>query len=408
VRKKRKTRRKVGRKSKASDLSSEPSTASGAAAEPISQAIWSPEEIAAFEPPEEICPSAWAEKYRELTRRQSSRPGQWHNANQPTLAGIMDLCARRSVRELWIKKSAQVGVSEAIRNFIAWVAHLNPEPVMLVLPNEKKGREIVRKRIIPLFEDTDVLKRLSTGAKRDKKLESITLNNGFELALAWSGSPAAMASDPFCFVVLDEVDKYESQTKQADPVGEARVRIRTYSDRGGKVILPSTPSTEDGPVAVGYDGCQIKLFYFVPCPHCGGISRSFGIGSAFRNTICRTRNPARPGSLRRKRRGSNAKTPTAPRRIGAGERRKRSSGRSSWSATSGTCCWRLLGHGRRPLETVVQRKRRRRATRRRRDRRLSAGVLRSFGVMVAHRSGLCFVRWKRWPAEGLVQPHGGA
>jgi phage terminase large subunit GpA-like protein len=155
VRKKRKTRRKVGRKSKASDLSSEPSTASGAAAEPISQAIWSPEEIAAFEPPEEICPSAWAEKYRELTRRQSSRPGQWLTRISRRSPGSW-ICARAQ-RPRAVDQEIRPGrrLSEAIRNLIAWTAHLDPVPVMLVLPNEKKGREIVRKRIIPLFEDTE-------------------------------------------------------------------------------------------------------------------------------------------------------------------------------------------------------------------------------------------------------------
>jgi phage terminase large subunit GpA-like protein len=73
-----------------------------------------------------------------------------------------------------------------------------------------------------------VLKPLSTGCEARQKTRIDHALNGFELALAWAGSPAAMASDPFCFVILDEVDKYESQTKQADPVGEARVRIRTY------------------------------------------------------------------------------------------------------------------------------------------------------------------------------------
>ena len=65
---------------------------------------------------------------------------------------------------------------------------------MLVLPNEKKGARSCGSEFFPLFEDTQVLAQLSTGVRRDKKTESITLTNGFEMSLAWAGSAAAMTS----------------------------------------------------------------------------------------------------------------------------------------------------------------------------------------------------------------------
>lgn len=237
--------------------------------------IWDGAERSAWDPPEEIRPSQWAASNRVLTRRQSSRPGPWKNENAPVLVGIMDLCVRPQIRELWIKKAAQIGVSEAIRNVIGHGAEREPDPMLLVLPDEKAGRKIVGKRIIPLFEDTPCLASLLTGRKRDAKLTSILLVNGFELQLAWSGSASSLASDPIRRCVLDEVDKYvQFSGREASPVDLARVRTRTYEERGLSLIVAlSTPTTRAGLIHAGWEACSIKLWYYVPCPHCGTFQR---------------------------------------------------------------------------------------------------------------------------------------
>lgn len=207
-----------------------------------------------------------------LSKRQSPRqPGPWRNDNQPALRWVMDLALRGTVRELWIKKSPQIGVSEALRNVIGAMAHQSPDPMLLVMPDEKKGRDIVRKRLMPLFEDTPELAALLTGLRTDKKLSAISLTNGFDLSLGFSGSPSSIAADPFAIVIADEVDKYErTPGREGDVVELLKARVRTLVETGkGRVIAPSTPTTPDGPVTVGHDACAIKLEVYVPCPHCG-------------------------------------------------------------------------------------------------------------------------------------------
>ena len=152
-------------------------------------ALLMPAERIAFRQPPRTTPSRWAEANRILTRRQSSRPGPWRNANSPALVGLMDLCVRKTVKEIWCIKAAQVGASEAVCNVIGFIAEVEAEPLLLIMPNEQAGRKIVRKRIIPLFDDTPCLAALSTGSTRDKKLTSVLLANGFQLELGWSGSP---------------------------------------------------------------------------------------------------------------------------------------------------------------------------------------------------------------------------
>ena len=80
-------------------------------------------------PPEKLSPSQWAERHRILAKGQSSIPGHWRNANAPYLVPIMDLCGVPGLSVLTVVKPAQVGVSEAFRNVLGWIAHTDPDPV---------------------------------------------------------------------------------------------------------------------------------------------------------------------------------------------------------------------------------------------------------------------------------------
>lgn len=229
---------------------------------------WSEIERAAWQPPEKLTVSQWSERYRVLSRRQSSRPGEWRNANSPCLVGVMDLCAKPQVKKLNIKKAAQLGASEALRNVIGFFAHLEPDPMLLVLPDEKAGRSIMKQRILPLIEDTPVLRELGTQQKRDRKISEISLLNGFVLRLGWAGSASSLASHPARIVINDEVDKMKAWVgKEADPISLAEVRTATYEN--SLIVNLSTPTTRLGLITQLYENSTIRLEYFVPCPLCG-------------------------------------------------------------------------------------------------------------------------------------------
>jgi phage terminase large subunit GpA-like protein len=165
---------------------------------------WLPVERTAWRPAERLSPSTWAEKHWVMSRAQSARPGRWSNAQSPYLTGLMDLCARRDIEEITIVNAAQIGVREAIRNVIGYYAHQEPDPILLVLPDEQTGRKIVAQRIVPLLKNTPVLFERFTTASRDVQLRHMSLANGFTLRLGWSGSPASLASDPCRIVINDE------------------------------------------------------------------------------------------------------------------------------------------------------------------------------------------------------------
>lgn len=234
---------------------------------------WTEKEKRAWRWPESIDPSGWAERYRELSRRQTARPGPWRNSTATYLVGIMDLAIDPTIEEITVMKAAQVGASEAIRNVIGYYADQEPDPVLLVLPDEQVGRKIMRRRIMPLFRDTPRLSMLLTERSHDVALHAINLTNGFTLSLGWSGSPSTLSSDPIRIVINDELDKFvEWSGREADPVSLSRVRTATYQHRR-KVINISTPTTRVGIVAKLHDQSTIKLWYYVPCPRCGAYQR---------------------------------------------------------------------------------------------------------------------------------------
>lgn len=234
---------------------------------------WSAAERDAWRWPAKLTPSTWAEKYRRLSRAQSSRFGQWRNATAPYLAGIMDLpfrCPR--VRRCYVLKAAQVGVSEALRNVLGYMASEEPDPCLLVLPDEKSGKTIFSDRIWPLLEDTEVLSSLTTARSRDISLYEVSLKNGWNLRLAWSGSATSLASHPIRVVIADELDKMATWVgTESDPLSLADVRTATYPN--SIVYAMSTPTTREGRIWRVVEDCQIRLYYFVPCPHCGARQR---------------------------------------------------------------------------------------------------------------------------------------
>lgn len=239
----------------------------------VETSVWSETERQAWAPPEELRPSEWATRYRRLPRDQSPRPGPWDNDNAPYLRGIMDLPLRPGVEAVSIMKAAQVGASEALRNLMGTIAHEDADPIGLALPDREKGRKIVINRVIPLFTGTQVLRELFTERAHDLQAGQIRLNNGFLLHLMWSGSPSAMASDPMRIAICDEVDKFQPWARrEADPVSLITKRLRAYEERGCLICI-STPTTRLGKIFDLFDGSNVKLYFHVPCPHCGTYQR---------------------------------------------------------------------------------------------------------------------------------------
>ena len=210
----------------------------------------------------------WAVANRVLSPRASpSHPGPWKHL-APWMAGLMTLMGDGRISFLVVLKNAQGGISELVRCTIGQWADLDPGPVLWVMTTKEAAKKAMRK-LGWLLEDTPCLSALRSPRKRDNTVMGASLLNGMDVDIAWSGSPQAMASDPYRRVILDEVAKYKTigADGEANAVMLSLERIKVFG-RQGKLILLSSPKHEDDLICQNYDETLDKRRFVVPCPGC--------------------------------------------------------------------------------------------------------------------------------------------
>ena len=216
-------------------------------------------------PPEKLTVSEWAEKYRLLDSKTSAMPGPWRNRKTPYLVGIMDEILNYESEEVIFCKCTQIGGSEAMLNMIGYIIQQDPSPTMVVYPTDKLAESISDNRLVPMIKASPSLSELF----REFQSQKLELQfQGMYLSLVGSNSPSSLASKAIKYLMLDEVDKYPSNTKkEADPIALARERTKTFANR--KTYMTSTPTVREGHIWKALEGADLEKHYFVPCPHCG-------------------------------------------------------------------------------------------------------------------------------------------
>jgi phage terminase large subunit GpA-like protein len=200
-------------------------------------------------------------------------PGRLSHEFAPWARGLSDIPARPGVAELIVMKAGQMAGSEAIRTFCGWSIDQDPMPLAYVLPSKDKLQEVFNDDLIPMVEDTAPLAALQSSRARDTNSHLIRFVNNVILQGIWAGSAISLASHPFGRVFLDEVDKYPSYAgEEADPIGQARARLRSYGKRA-LLVLVSTPTVPFGYIASEFEAAPYKVYFLVPCPRCGARIR---------------------------------------------------------------------------------------------------------------------------------------
>lgn len=113
--------------------------------------------------------SEWADQHRWLSSRASAEPGRYRTARTPYLRAIMDaLSPGHPAQRIIFMKAAQVGATEAGNNWIDFVIHHAPGPMLAVLPTVEMAKRSSRGRIDPLIADSPALReRVNPARSRD-------------------------------------------------------------------------------------------------------------------------------------------------------------------------------------------------------------------------------------------------
>ena len=215
--------------------------------------------------------SEWADQHRRLSGKGASEPGPWRTSRTPYLREIMDCLSPSSPYERVVfMKGAQIGATECGNNWIGYVIHHAPGPMLAVLPTVEMAKRNSRQRIDPLIEESEVLSSLVKPARaRDSGNTVLTKSfQGGLLAMTGANSAVGLRSMPVRYLFLDEVDGYPGDIDgEGDPVALAEARTRTFARR--KVFIVSTPTVKGVSRIEREFEASDQRRYYVPCPHCG-------------------------------------------------------------------------------------------------------------------------------------------
>jgi phage terminase large subunit GpA-like protein len=218
--------------------------------------------------------SEWADRHRVLSPRASAEPGRYRTDRTPYMRAIVDaLSPTHPARRIMVMKSAQVGFTEGGNNWIGYIIHHAPGPMLAVQPTVELAKRFSRQRIDPLINESPTLRERVKPA-RSRDAGNTVLSKEFPaglLVITGANSAVGLRSMPARYLFLDEVDAYPpSADEEGDPVALAEARTRTFSWRS-KVLLGSTPTLHGlSRIESEYEASDQRR-YFVPCPHCGDM-----------------------------------------------------------------------------------------------------------------------------------------
>ena len=223
-------------------------------------------------PEPDLTVSEWADEYRILDQGSSSEPGRWRTDRTPYLREIMDSLSSSSDDDIVVfMKGAQIGATEAGNNWLGYVIHHAPGPMLYVMPTVDAAKRSSKQRISPMLDSIpEVAAKVATPRARDSGNTLFQKDYpGGTLILTGSNSNVGLRSMPARYLFLDEASSYPSDVDgEGSPVQLAIRRTATFK-RNRKVFMCSTP-TIDGLCTIQeyYEQSDQRQFY-LPCPHCG-------------------------------------------------------------------------------------------------------------------------------------------
>lgn len=215
--------------------------------------------------------SEWADHYRVLSSKSAAEPGRWRTARTPYLKSIMDdLSPQSPVQRVIFMKGAQVGGTECGNNWIGYVIHMAPGPMMAISPTVELAKRNSKQRIDPQIDETPELREKIKPARARDSGNTILSKEfiGGLLVMTGANSAVGLRSMPARYLFMDEIDGYPGDVEgEGDPILLAERRSATYSRRR-KILLVSTPTVKGiSRIQREFDNSDQRYFH-VPCPHC--------------------------------------------------------------------------------------------------------------------------------------------
>lgn len=224
-------------------------------------------------------PKPWVHEYvhgHRIMPPESRIPGIVDIYRTPyLLEPMMNMSPASPVTHDACMKGAQIGWTWGAENVIAYYLDENPAPMLYVSGTQDLLEKWASKRIEPLISSCGFRHKITAsvgnpGSRKtgDKMFAKYVIGGFLEMSSAQSA--AGLRSDSIMVLILDEMDSAPRMLKTGEgvwvDVAMARTNAWNYLK---KIMMMSTPTTEDESlIKVQYElGDQRK--YMVPCPYCG-------------------------------------------------------------------------------------------------------------------------------------------
>ncbi len=171
-------------------------------------------------------PDQWADSHRILPPG-SAEPGPWRSYRTPYMTPIVRACIAPEYKRVIAVMGSQMGKTAGLLNVIGQRLDDDPAPIIYVGPTRNNIEHVIEPKIMELLKQTPSLwNKLAKGKKLSKNHKRIA---GTSLRLAWSGSPTELASDHAVLVLVDEIDRMSTHSKEGSVFELAEARTSTYA-----------------------------------------------------------------------------------------------------------------------------------------------------------------------------------
>lgn len=197
-------------------------------------------------------------------------PGNFDPDRHPAQRELMRLLGPENpAKKFTIRAGSQCGKTLLEIAYLLCEQDERPGDFRVVLPDGESSKSFQTMKFRPVLSSIPAFSYL---ANRDRDREfragGIAFDSG-HISFRTAGSKQTFAQDSLRVVVLEDVDRAPPQP-EGDIVALAESRTRAYSFSGGRVLIISTPTTEDGTVHQEWLKSSQRQFW-VPCPVCGAF-----------------------------------------------------------------------------------------------------------------------------------------
>ena len=204
-------------------------------------------------------------------------PGLWQNIRTPYAVEIMDNMSPFSpVINTDCMKGAQLGLTAAAENVVAYWMDANPAEVLYVSATEDLLLKWATKRLDPLIDSCGFRHKIhaqndasaKTRRSGDRTFSKEYVGGALDMASAQSAS--SLRSDSKRILILDEIDGAPRllRTGEGEWIDVAEGRTNAWGARK-KILAFSTPTLYETSVVHERYLLGDQRNFMVPCPHCG-------------------------------------------------------------------------------------------------------------------------------------------